>query len=145
MSAILAMDETLDLKGENTLGVPAYGAEVEIGTWRNGPHLVVNALRGRNWKLSDEATFRAFQMMGFWYRALPEGAPVAGVEPMLRVSWADTDGEDPTGGRVAGRVVTPGFMVYLNGRNGLATNLDLYSATKFGNHWSLKVQAFMFF
>ena len=36
ISAYLAMDETLDSRGE-TIGVPAYGAELEIGTWRDGP------------------------------------------------------------------------------------------------------------
>ena len=141
LSAYVALDETLDSRGE-TMSVPAYGAEVEVGTWRRGPHLLVNALRGRNWKLSDDATFAAFQMMALWHRELPPETGLAGIEPLLRVSWADSGAEEPDG--VAGTVVTPGVMVYTAGRNGISANIDLYRSGD-RRHWSLKVQAFAFF
>ena len=141
LSAYMALDETLDSRGE-TMSVPAYGAEVEVGTWRSGPHLLVNGLRGRNWKLNDDATFSAFQMMALWYRELPPETGLAGIEPLLRVSWADSGAEDPEG--VSGTVVTPGVMVYAAGRNGISANIDIYRSGD-QRHWSLKVQAFAFF
>lgn len=141
LSAYLALDETLDSRGE-TMGVPAYGGELEVGTWRQGPHLLVNGLRGRNWKLNDDAGFSAFQVMAFWYRELPAETGLSGIEPLLRVSWADSGMEDPA--KVTGTVITPGFMVYAAGRNGISANLDIYRSGD-RRDWSLKFQAFTFF
>ncbi|MCY3809401.1 MAG: hypothetical protein OXG58_08270 [Gemmatimonadetes bacterium] len=155
LSAYLALDETLGSRGQ-TMRVPAYGAELEIGSWRNGPHLLVNGLTGRNWEVDDVATFTAFQLMALWYRPL-ESQSLAGVEPMLRFSWASTerpglvpyyrgggDGSDANFRDVTGTVITPGFMVYFAGRNGVAVNLDLYRSGEV-REWSLKLQAFAFF
>ena len=142
LSAYVAMDETIDSRGE-TLGVPAYGAELEVGTWRDGPHLLVNGLQGRNWKLSDDADFSAFQVMGLWYRPFPEGSALAAWEPLLRISWANTDQDGP--GSVTGTVITPGVMIYAAGRNGISGNLDLYRSSDDRSHWSFKIQAFTFF
>ncbi len=144
LSAYLALDETLDSRGQ-TMGVPAYGAELEVGSWRNGPHLLVNALQGRNWRLSDDANFSAFQIMGLWYRPLPEDSGLAGWEPMLRVSWADPGATAVAQESVTATVITPGVMIYAVGRNGIAANLDLYRGTDDRTHWSLKFQAFTFF
>ena len=141
VSAYVALDETLDSHGE-TMGVPAYGAEVEIGTWLDGPHLIANGLRGRNWKLSDDAKFSAFQLMAFWYLPFAPESRFAGIEPMLRVSWVDSGAEDRSS--VTGTVVTPGVMVYFVGRNGISTNVDFYTSGD-RSDWSLKVQAFAFF
>ena len=141
LSAYLALDETLDSRGE-TMGVPAYGAEIEVGTWRDGPHLLVNGLRGRNWKLNDDAAFSAFQVMALWYRALPPESGLAGLEPLLRISWADSGAEGPR--EATGTVVTPGVMVYAAGRNGISANVDFYRSGDL-KHWSLKIQAFTFF
>lgn len=141
LSGYVALDETLDSRGR-TMGVPAYGAELEIGSWRNGPHLLVNGLTGRNWKARDDATFSAFQLMALWHRALDPESGIAGIEPMLRVSWASTESADP--GTVKGTVITPGFMVYFAGRNGISGNLDRYSSDGV-SEWSLKLQAFTFF
>ncbi len=142
LSAYVAMDETLGSHGE-TLGVPAYGAELEVGTWRDGPHLLANGLRGRNWKQSDDAEFSAFQIMGLWYRPFPAGSAFAAWEPLLRVSWADSGSGEP--GSLTGTVITPGMMIYAAGRNGISLNLDLYRSSDDRSHWSFKVQAFTFF
>lgn len=140
VSAYLALDETLDSRGE-TMGVPAYGAEVEFGTWMGGPHLIASILQGRNWKLSDDAKFSAFQLMAFWYLSVAPESGIAGIEPMLRLSLVDPGVEGPD--NVAG-VVTPGVMVYFVGRNGISTNVDLYTSGE-RTEWSLKVQAFAIF
>lgn len=142
LSAYVALDETLDSRG-TTMGVPAYGAELEVGTWRNGPHLLVNGLQGRNWKVGDDAGFSAFQLMGLWYRPFPEGSALAAWEPLLRFSWANSDMEEP--GSVSGTVITPGVMIYAAGRNGISTNLDIYRSSDDRRHWSFKIQAFTFF
>ena len=141
VSGYLALDETLDSRGE-TMSVPAIGAEFEFGTWRQGPHLLVNGLRGRNWKLNDDASFSTYQVMAFWYRETPPETGLSGIEPLLRVSWADSGAEGPE--KVTGTVITPGFMVYAAGRNGIAANLDIYRSGD-ERHWSLKLQAFAFF
>jgi len=150
LSAYLALDETLG-SDRQTMRVPAYGAELEIGSWRNGPHLLVNGLTGRNWKAGDDAVFTAFQLLGLWYRPLESSASVSAVEPMLRFSWASTGrGSDANGsGDVAGTVITPGFMVYFAGRNGISANVDYYTSDDLseagGSEWSFKLQAFAFF
>lgn len=141
LSAYFALDETLDSDGE-TMGVPAYGAEFEFGTWRDGPHFLVNGLKGRNWKLNDDATFSAFQLMALWYRPLPAETGLSGVEPLLRVSWADSGAEGAE--EATGTVITPGVMFYAAGRNGISANVDMYRSGD-QRHWSLKIQAFTFF
>ncbi len=141
LSGYFALDETLDSRGE-TMNTPAYGAEFEFGTWRQGPHILVNAIRGRNWKLNDEANFSAFQLMALWYRALPEETGLSGIEPLLRISWADSGAEGAA--EATGTVITPGVMFYAAGRNGISTNVDVYRSGD-QRHWSLKVQAFTFF
>ena len=141
ISGYLALDETLDSDGE-TMSVPAFGGELEWGSWRRGPHLLVNGIRGRNWKLNDDATFSALQVMALWYRSLKPEWRLAGIEPMLRFSWADSGADDPQ--KITGTVFTPGLMVYATGRNGISANLDLYRSDG-RSDWSLKIQAFTFF
>ena len=150
VSAYFAFDETLDSRGE-TMSVPAYGAEVEVGTWLDGPHLIANMLRGRNWRLSDDASFSAFQMMAFWYLPFGPESRFAGIEPMLRLSWVDSGADAgaatagwPATNGVSGTVITPGVMVYFVGRNGISTNVDIYTSGD-RTEWSLKLQAFAFF
>lgn len=142
LSAYAAMDETLG-SDEQTMRVPAYGMELEVGTWRNGPHLLVNGTTGRNWKVNDDAGFSAFQVMGLWYVPLAEERAFAAVEPLFRLSWART--EDADGMNVSGLVVTPGVMLYAAGRNGISANLDLYRTIEDQTEWSFKIQAFTFF
>lgn len=122
---------------------PAYGLEFEAGTWRDGGHLLLGAIRGRNWKVTQDTPFTAFQAMGLWYARLPETARFEAIEPLLRLSWART--EDADGGDVSGFTITPGFMLYAFGKNGISTNLDIYRSSRDRTEWSLKVQAFTYF
>lgn len=122
---------------------PAYGLEFEAGTWRDGGHLLLGAIRGRNWKVGRDTPFTALQAMGLWYARLPENARFEAIEPLLRLSWAstaDADGED-----FSGFTITPGFMLYAFGKNGISTNLDIYRSSLERTEWSLKVQAFTYF
>ncbi len=142
VSGYLAMDETVGSKDE-TIWVPAYGVELELGTWRNGPHLLVNQVSGSNWKVDDDAGFSAFQVMGLWYVPLAEDRAFAAVEPLFRLSWAST--QDEAGTDVSGLVVTPGLMLYATGRNGISANMDIYRTIEDRTEWSFKLQAFTFF
>ncbi len=163
------MDETVDRDGD-TKWVPAYGLEYELGGWRDGPHLLISGIRGRNWKAEAQALdntgdvgFTAFQAMGLWYVPLSGSGGFEAVEPLLRVSWAGTQtgfglsgGDSEVNDDVSGLLVTPGFMLYATGRTGISTNLDIYSSSRTvregdfdggssGPDWSLRVQAFVAF
>ena len=140
-AAYAALDETRFDYG--SAWTPAYGVEFEAGSWRDGGHLLLGAIQGRNWKIDKDTRFTAFQAMGLWYLTLPEAARFEAVEPLLRLSWAttpDADGED-----FSGFTITPGFMLYATGKNGISTNLDIYRSSLERTEWSLKVQAFTFF
>ena len=97
---------------------------------------------GDTWRLDPEATFLAAQGMVSYY--VDTGRPrLAGVEPLLRVSWADADGDQADDAAV---VLTPGLMLYFVGKNGLAGNLDFYSPEGGQDaEWSFKVQSFIYF
>ncbi len=141
LSVYGALDETLGSR-KQTITMPAGGLELEIGTWRKGPHLLASAVAGSNWKVDDDAKFVAAQLMGLWYRDFGPDASLAGIEPLLRLSWMRTDA--PAGGSESGFLATPGVMLYLAGRNGISTNLDIYGSGD-RRDWSLKVQAFAHF
>ena len=166
--AYTVLDETVD--HEETKWVPAYGLEYELGGWRDGPHLLVSGVRGRNWKAeaqslnhNENVNFTAFQAMALWYKPLPQSNSFEAIEPLLRVSWASTrtgdrhfEGDIVVNDDVSGLLVTPGFMLYATGRTGISTNLDLYSSSRTvggGEHesmdsgpdWSLRMQAFVTF
>lgn len=142
LSGYVAMDETLGSK-EQSLWVPAYGMELEIGTWRDGPHLLVNHVSGSNWKVDDDADFSAFQVMGLWHVPLAEDRAFNAVEPLFRLSWAST--QDEAGMDVSGLVVTPGLALWATARNGISANMDIYRSIEDRTEWSFKLQAFTFF
>ena len=162
------MDETVDGDGD-TKWVPAYGLEYEVGGWRDGLHLLVSGVRGRNWRAErrsvDEnrnANFTAFQGMALWYKPL-SGDGFEAIEPLLRVSWATSqtgdrlfEGDIVVNDDMNGLLITPGFMLYATGRTGISTNLDIYTSSltvgegnyessDSGPDWSLRVQAFVAF
>lgn len=120
----------------------AGGVDVELGTWRSGFHLLAGAALGENREAGRDASFRAVQTLASWY--VPTEHPrIAGVEPLLRVSWADPDdGADDA----AGTLLTPGFMVYLSGKNGLSANVDVYTPAGSGDtEWSFKLMSYLYF
>ena len=119
----------------------AWGVDVEVGGWREGFHLLAGLVHGVNWKAGPGARFTAVQGLATHY--LPLGAPgLAGVEPMLRVSWADAGGGTGDG---RGTLFTPGLTAYISGRNGLVANLDIYSPAGTGpTAWSLKFMTLLY-
>lgn len=162
------MDEGVDGDGD-TKWAPAYGLEYEVGGWRDGLHLLLSGVRGRNWRAErqsvDEnrnANFTAFQGMALWYKPLSADGFEA-IEPLLRVSWATSqtgerlfEGDIVVNDDMNGLLITPGFMLYATGRTGISTNLDIYTSSltvgegnyesrDSGPDWSLRVQAFVAF
>ena len=128
--------------GEATAYAHAWGADIEVGSWREGFHLLAGLVHGVNWKAGPGTRFTAVQGLATHYLTLG-AAGLAGVEPMLRVSWADA-GPGTVDGR--GTLVTPGLTVYISGRNGLVTNLDIYSPAGAGpTAWSIKVMTLLYY
>lgn len=124
---------------------PAFAFDVQKGDWRKGFLLQASVVRGDNWHLldtaGDAATFTAVQAVASWY--VPTSSPrFAGVEPLVRVSWADPDGGAADDG---GTVFTPGFMLYVAGRNKIGLNLDVWSPQSGDTETSLKLQTFLYF
>lgn len=122
---------------------PAVGVDVEVGTWRRGLHVLAAVATGENWAVSDEADFTTAQVLVSRY--LPVEGRLAGVEPLLRVSWASSDGAIPAGSARDGLLLTPGLMLYVAGKNGLAVNVDVYDPDAGDREWSLKLQSFLYF
>jgi hypothetical protein len=121
----------------------AFGADLEWGAFRDGLHLMAGAHTGDNWLLGPDAEFTGAQGLASFYVPFGEGGRFAGVEPLLRLSWATTeDGEDAEGEAI---LLTPGVSLYVSGKNFIALNLDRYDPDFAPSEWSLKVQAFAFF
>ena len=123
----------------------AWGADVQYGAWRDGVLLQAGLVAGENWKRLDEGgepvTFRAFQAQASYYQPVKDSR-FAGVEPILRFSWGDPDTGTASDG---GAVVTPGFMLYVAGRNKIGVNVDVWSPQTGNTEHSIKVQTFLYF
>jgi hypothetical protein len=113
--------ETILLRGGQ-----AVAADLELGAADGGPRLVAEAAYG---DFDPFATARFASAQGWLsWRTGRISAAVAGVEPLLRVSWADPDARGPAlPAAVGGTLVTPGVNLWLGGRNRVAFNLDLWN------------------
>ncbi|MDT8341777.1 MAG: porin [Longimicrobiales bacterium] len=137
-----AKDFVLDSSDEYA---DAWGVDAQYGGYRDGLLLQAGLLGGDNWKNPDDAgdpsTFLAWQALGSYYFPLSGGRFVAW-EPLLRVSGGDpdTDLDDDDG-----LLVTPGLMLYVQGKNKIGFNLDYYTPDTGDSEWSLKVQTFLYF
>lgn len=129
--------------GGETEFAEAMGVDVQWGVWREGPRFQGALAWGDNWRAGDKARFRGVHLLGSWYRPLPVGGVFAGIEPLLRVGWADGNvGVEGLGRSV---VVTPGVAAYVHARNRIALNLDLADPAGGALRWSLKVQSYAVF
>jgi hypothetical protein len=130
-------------KGNETARANAFGADVEVGEFRDGFHLLAGLERGDNWLAGPEARFTAAQGLVSRYFRLAGSGRFSGVEPMLRVSWTST--EDAAGAARGAVLLTPGVALYVTGKNFVAVNLDWYDPDFASSEWSLKVQMFAFY
>jgi hypothetical protein len=140
LSAFGAVHDAL-IDEEETLFFSAGGADLEIGTWREGVHVLAGVTGGENWLVEGFPQFLAAQLLASWYRPL-SGARFVGFEPHLRVGWGDGDRSTADD---AGLLLTPGFMLYISGRNGIAADLDYYMPEVADPEYSFKVQTFLYF
>ncbi len=118
----------------------AWNVDVEYGTWTSGPHLQAAWAGGDNWKVDENTTFSTWQVAGTWF--FPSEGTFSGFEPVFRISQGDPDTDLADDG---GLVWTPGFMVYLSGRNKFGFNVDLYEPETGDSATSFKFQSFLYF
>lgn len=121
----------------------AIGADVEVGTWRKGFHLVAGMVAGDNWLVGTDAGFSSAQALVSVYIPLRPGGWFAAVEPLLRAGWTTTETAVGTDYRTL--LFTPGISLYVAGKNWVGLNLDWYDTNDGGSDWSLKTQAFVYF
>jgi hypothetical protein len=131
---------------------PAFGGDLEIGTWREGFHLLAGVVTGENWeqvgrqlpgglRLAEAPSFLTAQMLASWYQPL-SGSRFAGIEPHLRLGYGDGD---RSVSRDEGLLFTPGLMLYVSGRNGIGADLDYYKPDLGDTEYSFKIQTFLYF
>ncbi len=124
----------------------AFGADLEIGDFRDGTHLQVGLVGGANWRheaWSPDGVPRFLTGQAILSRYVPlTGGRFAGVEPMARVSWGDPDREAAD---AAGLLVTPGVFLYVAGKNRIGANLDIYSAGSLPTEFSFKLQTYLYY
>lgn len=129
--------------GDETDFAPAGGVDLEIGEWREGFHALAGVVFGENWRLEEGPGFAAAQLLATYY--IPtEATHLAGVEPLVRVSWADPDTGSADDAHL---LLTPGVMLYLQGKNGFSLNLDGWLPDEAGRDGevSLKIQSYLYF
>lgn len=105
----------------------AFAIDAEWGAFRgDGLHVMAELMFGDNPLLLTLADPHPPTMVGgqvavAWFR--PRDGRVEGVEPVVRLSWADPDtGVDQN----EGLLLTPGVNLYFQGRNRLMVNADLF-------------------
>jgi hypothetical protein len=131
---------------------------VELGDYEPGPHVQAgvifgdNPLQGRDGEEPalggesdpDFAPMRAWQIVGAYRWAVPGTPFVEGLEPAVRVTRAEPNGEIE-GDEVWG--FTPGVNLYFHGRNKLQLNWDLvrFGGDRFDGVDSFKAQFQVYF
>jgi hypothetical protein len=122
-----------------------WGADVEIGNYRGGPHIQAGVAGGGNWTIgttdTDVASFLTGQVIATW-QAVVRHRYVRGIEPVVRLSWGDPDTDVADDG---GWLVTPGLILHFGGRNTWQNNLDLWMPQTGSDEMSFKSQLFIFF
>jgi hypothetical protein len=144
ISGQVGVHDYLDPNEEATYA-PAFGADVEIGGWRDGLHVQAAVAAGDNWQVlnpSDEpVSFTTYQGVASYYVPL-DGPRMVGVEPLARLSFADPNRDGDDDGAV---IFTPGLMLYVQGKNKIGFNVDIFSPQAGDTEYSMKVQAFLYF
>jgi len=119
----------------------AFEVDFELGAFRSeGIHVIGEAVSGKN--LGADETFVAAQGVFSYFR--PTSGRVAGIEPLVRLSWGDPNREIADD---AGLLVTPGINLHFLGRNRLMVNWDVFvpQGDRFDTQHGLRAQAQMVF
>ena len=122
----------------------AFGADLELGGFRDGTHLQLGLVAGANWlEPTEDGPPRFLAWQGILSRHFPlEGSRLEAIEPVARVSWGDPNRTAPAD---AGMVVTPGLFLYLKGRNRIGANLDIYRQGPQSMQYSCKIQTYLYY
>lgn len=133
-------------EGEQNGSATGWNADVQYGGFRDGLIVQFGVMGGGNWKQLDEqneaATFFTTQILGAYYHRLAEGGRLEGIEPALRLSYGnpDTAADD-----LAGYLITPGFNLYVLGRNRINTNVDIWAPQQGDTEYSFRVMTYLYF
>ncbi|MET0398348.1 MAG: porin [Longimicrobiaceae bacterium] len=117
----------------------AWAVDAEYGRYAPGLHLLGEVAMG-DLDPASGAEFRGAQgWLGFRTGAL--GSKLTGVEPVVRVSWGDVDGQSERLAVTGGTLVTPGVNFYFGPLNRIMVNYDFWSPDgDGGSEGSFKVQ-----
>jgi hypothetical protein len=128
----------------------AWGADVEIGEWRDGLKVIGGIMGGDNWRSLDSTTqpgqylpgsFLAGEVYVSYYLPL-ENDKIVALEPVGRFSYANPDDSIDNSG---GTLITPGLMAYILGKNKIGFNWDYYMPQTGDAVHSLRLQTFLYF
>jgi hypothetical protein len=128
----------LDLEDSVREGM-AGGIDLGVGQpGRPGAGLLAEVNYGASLAGDDHGDFAAFQAITWLHLARP--GRVAGLEPLLRMSWGDPDRSVDDN---AGLLITPGFNIYVGGGNRLMFNWDVWMSESdvFGTESAFRAQA----
>lgn len=127
-----AVSERLDIRRGH-----AWAVDAEYGRYAPGLHLLGEVAMG-DLDPASGAEFRGAQgWLGF--RTGAPGSKLTGVEPVVRVSWGDVDGESERLAVTGGTLVTPGVNFYFGPLNRIMFNYDFWSPEGDGSEGSFKV------
>ncbi len=127
-----------------------WGGDVEIGDFAGGLHVMMGVMYGDNWmnptspegEKPDPATLASAQGIISYKHELEGSTRFEAVEPLFRVSWGDPDRSSADDGAV---LITPGVQLFVEGRNKIAANLDVYRTGAGSTEVSVKVQSYLYF
>jgi hypothetical protein len=103
----------------------AWAVDAEYGEYAPGLHLLGEAVFG-DYDPAEDVRFTGVQgWLGYRSRTL--GRKLTNVEPMLRVSVGDVDGEPSRLAVEGGTLLTPGINLYFGPLNRIMLNYDLWS------------------
>ena len=128
----------------------AWGADIEIGSWRDGLKVHGSIMGGENWRSLDATTtagsfipgkVTASEVYVSYYVPLA-GERFVALEPVGRISFANPNDSLMDAG---GTLVTPGLMAYILGKNKIGFNWDYYMPQTGDAVHSFRVQTFLYF
>jgi hypothetical protein len=131
---------------ERTQTAVGWGGDVQWGDFFQGWLVQWGLMGGGNWKkltdTNDPTSFLTTQAIVSYYHPLAEGGRLAGIEPVFRASWGDPDTDFDNDG---GTLITPGFNLYVLGRNRINANVDVWLPQEGDTEWSFRVMTYLFF
>jgi hypothetical protein len=128
----------------------AWGADVQVGTWRDGWLLQGSFVAGDNWESLDAVTtpgeyiannFVTSQISASYYFPL-SNERIVGIEPIGRISATDPA---KTIDQDGGLLLTPGMMFYFLGKNKVGFNYDYYDPAMGDAVSTFRIATFLYF